>query len=411
MYRVRQELYSEETEDAPGEVSSALERSGLKRRLTRGDRIALTAGSRGIDRIDEVLGETVSWLRQRGARPFILAAMGSHGGGTASGRKKVLEARGITQASMGAPVRAGSRITCIGRAEGVPLYCASEALQADGVIVINRVKPHTSFSGKYESGLAKMMAVGMGEQKSAPAVHARGASGLARLVPAMAKVMLKKAPVIAGMALVENGRDRLLGIKVLSPSRIMKDEPELLEEARAMRPRLPFDHADALVVDRMGKDFSGTGMDTEVIGRLHIAGEPEPALPCIRRIAVLRLSEGAGGNAYGVGLADVTTDALVQSMDADITRTNVMASTFIERARIPLSFPSDRKAIAAALQTSGNPDPQTWRVARISDTLDLEELLVSKPLLGDMEKEKRKIELREGPLHWRFDSRGNLDLE
>jgi hypothetical protein len=252
-----------------------------------------------------------------------------------------------------------------------------------------------------------MLAVGLGGRKGAASVHAHGVRAIPKIIQEMAGQVLRHAPVLAGLALLENGLDRLKKIEAIPAEQILAREPTLLDEARRLRPMLPFEEADVLVVDSIGKDLSGTGMDTHVIGRLFITGEKEPDVPRIRRIAVLRLSPGSKGNAYGIGLADVTTRAVAQSMDLESMHANAMASTFVERARIPLTLASDRQVIDAAVSTCNHPDLQTLRLARIRDTRHLEELHVSDSLLHSL---SRSVDVLEGPLEWSFDEEGNLDL-
>jgi hypothetical protein len=405
LYRVRQHLDAGEIAEVKAALVTALESSGAASRLRPGLKVAITAGSRGIDRIAEVMSTLVDWVKGRGAKPFIVAAMGSHGGGTDKGRAAVLAKLGISAESMGAEVKVDGDTVVLAEVDGVPVHFLAAAARADAVVVVNRVKPHTSYSGKYESGLVKMLAVGLGMAQGASAVHSRGARGLASMVPRMAKAVLKNAPVILGIALVENGLDRLKIIEAIAPEKIMEREPALLEAASRLRPGLPFDQADVLVIDYLGKDLSGTGIDTKVIGRLMIAGEPEPERPRIRRIVALRLSPGAGGNAYGIGLADFTTDSLLAASDPALARMNALASTFVERARIPLSFPSDRDAISAAVSTCQNPDPSSLKIARIHSTLRLSEIILSKPLLDSISP---SLPILAGPLDWPFDDRGNL---
>jgi hypothetical protein len=333
--------------------------------------------------------------------------MGSHGGPTPEGPAKLLATLGITEKTVGAPIEVDPETVVLGEVQGLPVHCSRAAFRADGIVVVNRIRPHTSFSGEYESGLAKMLAVGLGRRQGATAIHAHGVKAMARVIPEMARVVLRKAPVIAGIALLENGLDRLKRIETIPAELIMVREPQLLEEARQLRPMLPFEEADVLVVDYVGKDLSGTGLDTHVIGRLFIAGEEEPARPRIKRIAVLRISPGSHGNAYGIGLADVATEAAVGAMDPVSTHANAMTSTFLERVRIPLTLPSDREAINAALSTCSHPDLSTIKLARIRDTRHLQELHVSENLLNSLSK---PVEVLDGPIEWSFRDDGNLDL-
>jgi hypothetical protein len=408
MFRVRQEVDAEEVADLSQAVGRALEAASVRERVRPGMKVAVTAGSRGIHRIPEVLRFAVEWLRAQGLVPFIVPAMGSHGGLKPEGPVDLLATLGVTETTVGAPVKAAPDTVVLGKVQGLPVHCAKAAVQADGILVVNRVKPHTSFSGTYESGLAKMLAVGLGGRPGAVSLHAKGAKAIPNMIPEMAELVLRSTSVVAGIALLENGLDRLKRVEGIGPEQILAREPHILEEARRLRPTLPFEEADTLVVDAIGKDYAGTGMDTHVIGRLHIAGEPEPDKPRIKRIAALRLSPGSKGNAYGIGLADVTTDSVVRAMDRSSMQTNAMASTFVERVRVPLAFPSDREAIAAAISTCNHPDLSTLKLARIRNTLHLEELLLTESLLQAL---VRPVQVSEGPLEWAFDKAGNLDLD
>jgi hypothetical protein len=407
LYRIRQAVDTEEVADLPGALQRGLSTGIPAERIRPGMRVAVTAGSRGIDRIQEVLRLTVAWLRSRGAHAFLVPAMGSHGGQPPKGPVSLLAALGITPETVGAPVEEDPEILVLGEVEGLPVHCLRAAARADGIVVVNRIKPHTSYTGEYESGLAKMLAVGLGGRRGAAMVHAQGAKSIPGLVPRMAEAVLSRTKVLAGIALIENGVDRLKRIEVIPAEEILAREPGLLALARRSRPMLPFEEADVLVVDALGKDLSGTGMDTHVIGRRFISGEREPERPRVKRIAVLRLSPGSKGNAYGLGLADVTTRAVVDAMDLAGMQANAMASTFVERIRVPLALPSDREAIEAAVLTCGHPDLETLRMARIPNTLRLEELQVSESLLKNL---SRPVDLLEGPMEWRFDDRGNLPI-
>lgn len=407
MYRIRQRLDAGEIADLAEALHTALSAEALAGRIRPGMRVAVTAGSRGIDRIAEVLRLTVAWLHGLGANPFIVPAMGAHGGQPPEGPVSLLAALGITEETVGAPVEGDPETVVLGHVEGMPVHCARTAAGADGIVVVNRVKPHTSYSGEFESGLAKMLAVGLGGRQGAAFVHARGVRALRTIIPDMARVVLRHTKVVAGIALLENGLDRLKKIEAMPAEEIMSREPGLLAEARRLRPMLPFEEADVLVVDTLGKDLSGTGMDTHVIGRRFLTGEQEPDLPRIKRIAVLRLSAGSKGNAYGIGLADVTTQAVAGAMDLATMQANAMTSTFVERVRVPLALPSDREAVEAAVSTCNHPDLQTLRMGRIRNTLHLEELYVSESLLNALSK---PVDVLEGPLEWPFDDQGTLDL-
>lgn len=405
---IRQSPAREELSAAGEAVFSALEEGGFSARISPGMRVAVTAGSRGIDRIPEVLRAVAEWLHGHGAIPFLLTAMGSHGGGTPEGREEILRGLGISEQTLAAEIRTDGETRLLGEVRGVPVYTSALAAAADGVVIVNRIKPHTSFSGRYESGLCKMLVTGLGQTAGATAFHSQGPESLSLLLPAMAELVLKSIRVVFGLALIENNFNRLCRVAALAGEEILEGEPGLLEEARTLAPALPFAEADVLVVDRMGKDISGTGLDTNVIGRRGLNGRPDPPRPRLSRIVVLRLSPATQGSAYGIGLADVTTAALLHSMDPGLTLANALASTFLERARLPLAFPSDREAILAALKTCGNPDPGRLKLARISDTLHLEHLLVSAPLVNAL---SRPCHVCGPPQEWDFDEHGNLALQ
>jgi hypothetical protein len=407
LYRIRQDLDAEEIPDLAEAVVRSLEATSVAERIHPGMKVAITAGSRGIDRIADVLRLVAEWLRSRRAHPFIVPSMGSHGGPLPAGPVKLLASLGITEETVGTEIEADPEAVVLGEVQGLPVHFSRAAARADGIVVVNRIKPHTSFSAEYESGLAKMLAVGLGRRQGAAAIHANGVNALARIIPEMAQEVLRKAPVIAGIALLENGVDRLKRIETIPAEKIMAREPQLLEEARRWQPSLPFEEADVLVVDYLGKDLSGTGLDTNVIGRLFIAGEQEPIQPRIKRIAVLRISPGSHGNAYGLGLADVTTRVAVDAVDPISTHANAMTSTFVERVRVPLTVASDREAIEVALSTCNHPDVSTLKLGRIRDTRHLEELHVSECLLHSLSK---TVDVLEGPREWGFNDAGNLDL-
>jgi len=403
--RVRQKFDRTEIADVRAEVKAVLLASGLSDRVRPGLKIALTGGSRGIDRIVEVLAALAAWLKERGAIPFLVPAMGAHGGATAEGQAELLAGLGVTEAGIGAPIRSSMETAVLGRVDGLPVHLDRLAAEADGIVVVNRIKPHTSYHGPCESGLIKMLAVGLGKREGAEAVHKRGPRALRNTVPRMAEFILAQAPVLFGLALIESAYDRLARIEAVPAEAMLAREPGLLAEAAARIPGLPFHEIDVLVVDRIGKEISGTGLDTNVIGRLHIAGEEEPQLPRIRRIVALDLSPQAGGSAYGIGLADLTTERLIRKMDPALIRENALASTFLERAKVPLAFPNDREAIAAALACAWVEEAERSRLVRIQDTLHLAELMISEELAN---QSLVPLEILSGPEPIGFDDKGDL---
>jgi len=382
MVMVRQRWEQANIEDIPVAVEDQLAAAGALSRIRPGNEIGITAGSRGIATMPAVLRAVVALVRSRGGEPFIFPAMGSHGGGTAEGQRGVLAALGITDATMGCPIRATMEVVPLGMtAAGLPVYLDAWAARADGIIVLNRIKKHTNFDGPIESGLCKMAVIGMGKHREAVTVHQYGNYGLREYIPAVARVVFEKAPVLAGLGLLENATGGLAELVGLPPERIADAEPALLVRAKELSAKIPYHNVDIMVVEQMGKEFSGTGMDCYVIGRRRIIGEPEwPEAPEIRSRVVLRLTEASHGNAVGVGLADFTTDELARAIDWQATKQNVMTSGNLERAKLPFTYPTDREAVEAAAFRERAIPINELRVASVRSTLHLRELLVSAPL-------------------------------
>ena len=358
MYLVRQHFAAEKLADVTGKLQAELKFHAI----TPGQRIAIAVGSRGIANLPVVVSSVADWVRAQGGEPFIVPAMGSHAGATADGQRQLLEKFGITSA----PIRATMEVVPLGGNAFMDRY----AFEADGVIVINRIKPHTSFHSQYESGLMKMLAIGLGKHTGAAAIHRLGVPGLREELPVVARQVLATGKILCGVALVENAYDETLALEVIPAAEIPSREPGLLKLAYENMPKLPVEDIDVLVVDEIGKEFSGTGMDTNVIGRLRIAGEGEPASLRIQRIVV---RDVRGDSAYGIGLADVTTRRLVAGADWKITQTNVETSGFLERGKLPVVMETDTQAVESVL-------PVGSRVVRIPNTLRLEWLLVSESI-------------------------------
>ena len=409
LIRIRQSFGAEKLEDIDAALRFELDRSAV--RIDRGARIAIAIGSRGIANIASISKEIVSWVRRQGGEPFIVPAMGSHGGATAEGQRRILEGFGLTEAYTGAAIRSAMNVVELPSGDaGVPVYMDELSSRADGTIVVNRVKPHTSFHGRYESGLMKMIAIGLGKHAQAAAVHRLGVPGLRDVMPRVARQILQHGNIILGVGIVENAYDETLKIQALPADVIGVKEPELLDLARANMPKLPVDALDLLIVDEIGKDISGLGMDPNVIGRLKIAGEPEPELPNIKVIVIRDLSEGAHGNATGMGLADIATRRMYEKIDFRVVYENVLTSTFLERGKVPLIAQTDRQAIEFAFRALGSIDPAEARIARIKNTLRLDVLHVSPSVLREIEGSS-DIEVV-GPVPEPFDEQGQLcDLE
>ncbi|HET6284695.1 MAG TPA: lactate racemase domain-containing protein [Polyangia bacterium] len=409
MTSLRQEFAS-----APAlDIAAAVER-GWTLPVRAGSTVAIAVGSRGIARIDEVVRAVICRLRAAGAQPFIVPAMGSHAGATAAAQAELLAGCGISEAALGVPVRASMEVKVIGQTEdGVPVHMAAEALAADGIVVINRIKPHTDLHGPIESGLLKMIAVGLGKQIGAGAFHAGVARfGFSRVVLQVARISLAKAPVLGGVALVENQRHQLARLEVLPADRIVEGEQSLLEHAKELMPRIPFDDIDLLIVDSMGKNISGAGMDPNVIGRsssgyVSTLTQAGPRRPFVRRLFVRELTPESHGNATGLGLADFATTRLVKAIDSGATYTNALTSLSVLSAKIPIHFDSDREVLANALATLAIDDARTARVVRIRDTLSLGQIEVSETLAREGDG-RPGITLEGAPAPMRFDAGGNL---
>jgi hypothetical protein len=375
LQRLRVAFPTDGLTDVAGAVRSQF--AGIAR-FPRGARIGVAVGSRGIANLAAIVNATVGALQERGADVFIFPAMGSHGGATAEGQRDVLAGYGITAAAMGCPVLATMEVVEL-PAAGLehPLYLDRHAAAADGLVLINRIKPHTDFHGPYESGLVKMSIIGLGKDAAALALHRFGVRGLRDLIPLAAARLLATGKVLFGVAVIENAYDATALIEVVPGDRILTREPELLELARRQQPRLPLEDIDVLIVDRLGKNISGTGMDTNIIGRLRIRGEPEPASPRIKMIVLTDLTEESHGNAVGTGLADVITTRLAAKIDHHTTYINTATSGFVDRGKVPLAAPTDAAALELALRASGCLDFASARVLRIRDTLHLGELYAS----------------------------------
>jgi len=386
----------------------------LRPRIQPGARIAVAVGSRGIANLAVIVRSVLDQIRAAGAQPFVLPAMGSHGGATPEGQRDVLAGYGLTEAALDAPVRPSLDVRTIGTsADGVPVPCSVEALGADGIVLVNRVKPHTDFQGTLGSGLLKMCVIGLGKHAGAIAMHlAASRLGHERVIRGMAHVVLGSAPVLGGVAILENQFHDTARIAVLLNEEMETAEAALLAEARALMPLLPFDEIDLLIVDQLGKNISGAGMDPNVIGRgvqgysSALLRDGRPA-PFIRRIFVRDLTPETHGNAVGIGLADVTTTRLVRAMDHRITAINALTALTPQCAKVPIHFDSDREAIGRVIASLANADGQTARVVRILDTLSLIDLEVSGALTEEVGRHPNLVAT--GPLdEMRFDAKGNL---
>jgi hypothetical protein len=409
MYAVRQAFAREREEDVPGSVRRELQRVASQTKLRPGASVAIAVGSRGIRNLATIVRGVVDGLKQMKAKPFIFPAMGSHGGGTAEGQASVLQHYGITEQAIGCPVRAGMETVRIGQSgEGIPVFLDLHASRADHVVAINRIKSHTEFKGEIESGIMKMLLIGMGKHEGARTYHRAFADyGFDRIVESVAPVVIKEAKVLFGLAIVENAYNETTLIRSLLPGEITRSEKALLLKAKELAPRLPFDEIDILIVDAMGKNISGSGMDTNVIGRFYNMAAREPARPRIKRIYVRDLTPESLGNGCGIGLADFAHHAVVDKMDVSATNTNCLTAVNPEKARIPIVADSDRQALDFCFGTIGLTAPEDARVVRIHNTLDLTELEISHTLMG-LTQGRTDLEIAGGPAPLDFDAGGTL---
>lgn len=374
---IRQHLRDVQVDDVEHEVLQGLHSLPLDEHVSKGMRVAVGVGSRGISCLSTVVSAVLSELMRLGAKPFLVPAMGSHGGGTAAGQRQVLEGYGLDYSHIGVPIVSSLETVLIGNTpDGMPVYFDKNAARADGIIVINRVKEHTSFKGRWESGLMKIIAIGLGKRRGAATIHKWGVRDA---MPAAARVILQQMPIIGGVAIVENGFHAPAKISVLSGERIEGDEPSLLDEARRLLPRIPLEPVDLLIVQEMGKDISGTGMDLNVIGMWRRTGGPVD--PQIGAICVLDLTENSHGNAIGVGHADLISQHLRDKIDISATYTNCLTSGNLAGGKIPITLPTDRDVIKAGLE---NVRPGAARVVLIRNTLELNVLWVSDALLDSV---------------------------
>jgi hypothetical protein len=369
-------------------------------------RVAIGVGSRGVARISEIVAALVEVLKEAGAEPFVVPAMGSHGASTAEGQADVLAHLGVSEERIGCPVRATMETVKIGETPaGVAVFMDRNAHEADSVIVVNRVKPHTAFRGTVESGPTKMLAIGLGKQRGAHSIHSAGWEIIHRTIPEAARVAVETGKVAFGLATVENADEEPCRVVAIPATNLEAGEAPLLEEAKENLARLPFEDMDVLVIDEIGKNVSGDGADPNVTGRY--ATTAASGGPKVQRMVYLGLTEETGGNANGLGMADVVTERLVAGMDRPSTYMNALTSTTPQPVKIPMTIPTDEMAIAAALTMCADVDPQEVRLVRIQNTLRLGRMWVSEALLKEVEGDER-LEVLEEPGPLRFDEAGVL---
>jgi len=406
MAKVKVNFDSQSIDDLGSELRSKLDKDDIKQLIKPGMEIAIAVGSRGLDRLVEITAVTVQFLKDAGAKPFIVPSMGSHGGATAEGQREVLAHLGVTEETVKCEIRSSMEVVQLGTLpNGLPVYVDKYASEADGIVVINRIKPHTAFRGPVESGIMKMISIGLGKQKGAEACHQLGFKYMAENVPAMAKMIMEKKPVLFGVASIENAFDKVAFIDALTTEEIIAQEPALQEKAKSLLPKLFFDQIDVLVIDQIGKNISGDGMDPNITGRY-----PTPYAhggPDVNKMVVLDLTPQTEGNANGVGTADFTTQRLVDKMDLEVTYANGLTSTVVAPTKIATTLPNDLQCIQAAIKTCNILDFEQVKLVRIHNTLEISEIEVSEALL-DYVKQHPQMEVMEGPYALSFNEEGNL---
>ncbi len=408
MVNVRQKFQAQRLHDIAGAIAREFQRPEIRARVKPGQTVAVGCGSRGIANIAEIAKSVIKELTALGARPFVFPCMGSHGAATAEGQRKVLESYGITEASTGVPVKATMDTVVVGHLEdGTPVHMDRHAAEADAVVVINRIKPHTGFRGATESGLTKMLAIGIGKIVGASTYHLHGMDRFPELLPNVRDVNIRARNVLFGVGIVENAYDETAHIEIVPADRLAAREPELQAMAKQHMPRIGFDEIDVLVIDEMGKNISGAGFDPNITGRNRRAVQWS-AKPAVKKIVVLGLTRETMGNATGIGSADVITMRLYRELDVPSTYANIITSCNLDGAAIPMIMNTDREAIALAIKTVVRVKPQDCRIVRIRNTLQLAEIQVSESLLAEVGSRPDRFEIVSEPAAMPFDANGLL---
>ncbi len=411
MIRVRQTFEKQTLENIPQEISAHLAKLGLEKIVKNGDTVAVACSSRGIANYSSIVKSVISFLKQLGLTPFIIPAMGSHGGATSDGQRRVLEHFGITEEEMGVPIRSSLDVIQLGETEEhIPVYLDKEASKADHIVLINRIKKHTEFEHEFESGLLKMMGIGLGKQKGASTYHqAMLTYGYPGVILSVAGKVLQYSNLLFGVGVVENGYCQTARIDISGPEKIEEMEKELFKEAKKLSPSLPFDEADILIIDEMGKDISGTGFDTKVVGRIGLPlVTKEPESPKVKRILVCDLTEGSEGNAVGVGIADLITQRLLDNIDMDALNINTITGVCPEMGKIPLTLKNDREAIKIAIKCVGLIPLDELKIIRIKNTSLLSEVDISEGYEEELSK-RNDLEVIIEKRSMEFDEAGNLE--
>jgi len=410
MIRIRQHFDAPVLKDIPQTIHNQIAKLELGKRIRPGESVAVACSSRGIANYTKIVKATVHAIHDLGLRPFIIPAMGSHGASTAEGQKRVLENYGITEKEMDVPIKSSLEVVHLCKIENnIPVLIDKIAFKADHIVLINRIKSHTEFTHEFESGLLKMMAIGLGNEEGASRYHKAFITyGYPRVILTAARKIMETGKVLFGVGIVENGYSQTAGIEVMRQIEIEEKEKALLKEAKKLLPGLPFEEIDVLIIDELGKDISGSGFDTKVVGRIlmPLVAE-EPNSPKIKRIVVCDLTAKTEGNADGIGIADFVTQKLVNKINFEALYVNAMAGGEPEHARIPMTLKSDREAIKSAIETVGLIPPEALKIIRIKNTLELNELEVSKAYESELLK-REDLEVVDKARPMAFDRVGNL---
>ena len=410
MRRIRQVFENKRLDNISEVLSQEFMRIRLIELIKPGMEIGITVGSRGITNLQRIIKLVIEEVRKRGGLPFIVSAMGSHGGATAEGQRKVLENLGITEENMCVSIKSSMDVIELGQLKnGLKIFFDKIAFESDGIIVVNRIKVHTAFKSDIESGLHKMLSVGLGNHEGAKLVHSLGVKGLKDYAVDFARIILEKAPILCGLGILENAYDETYMLNATTPKDFGKVDRELLRECKRILPSLPVSDVDILIVEEMGKNISGTGMDTNVVGGIKEYKKDEYTPPEIKKIIVLDLTEETGGNALGIGLAHLVTKKCYEKVDFDATYANTITTTFLDRARIPVVASSDKEALDIALKTIWNLPGTKPRIIIIRNTLMLDELYVSENIWEEI-KDRVNIRVANGWETIEFDREDNLLL-
>ena len=406
--KVSQTFDNTKLDDVEGDLNQKLIYKNIKDKIKPGMKIAITGGSRGISFYKELMKTIVSFVKKCGATPFIMPSMGSHGGGTSEGQENMLKKLGITKESVGCEIISSMDVVEVGRtSKDLPVYIDKNAANADGIILLNRVKLHTSFRGKYESGLIKMMAIGLAKRKGADMTHFLRYENMAENLVEVGKIALNNLNIICGVASIENGYNEVADLFVLHKDEILQEEPKILEKSKRLMPRIYLDDIDVLIVNEIGKNISGTGVDTNIVGRFHTnaaSGGPNTV-----KLGFLDISEKSGGNGNGMGLADFVSKKFFRKIDFESTYINAITSTEPNSVKLPLVLDNDKYVFQGCVKLCGVKNIQDIKLVIINNTKELDEIYMSKSAFEnavDKSKVKKESELFDIP----FDEEGNLDL-